>query len=150
MPTVCELITSAIDPTATAMRALAETASKDLIEKDLETTYKASLKVLSRATGPRSDIVINQSVSWAEWPRVGDVDVALMSHETDQFVAFIELKWGSGTLHNCVWDLCKMGVALRKGTCTEAYLVAGAPQPTGHLRSGRSYSQPRSGSLATF
>lgn len=40
---------------------------------------------------------------------------------------FIELKWGAGTLYNCIWDVAKMATCIVSGQCNVAYLIAGAP-----------------------
>ena len=43
---------------------------------------------------------------------------------------FCELKWGGGAsiLGECCWDLAKMGLAVAKGACSAAVLLAGAPR----------------------
>lgn len=68
----------------------------------------------------------NYGVSFADWPRVGPVDVALIEEGWAQ-AAFLELKWGQGTLYNCVWDLAKMAATVSGEVCGSAFLIAGAP-----------------------
>jgi hypothetical protein len=66
------------------------------------------------------------SINVPDWPGVGPVDLSLLNADGSP-AAFLELKWGAGTLYNCVWDLPKMAVALARGLAPCAYLVAGAP-----------------------
>lgn len=67
-----------------------------------------------------------QTVDWVS--RAG-VDVAVRGLPGLAPV-FGELKWGDGRrlLGECSWDLAKMGLAVAKGACSAAFLLAGAPR----------------------
>ncbi len=66
-----------------------------------------------------------RSIKLPGWPTVGPVDVVLADQDGDRHV-FFELKWGEGTVYNCIWDLAKMGAAVSL-LVRSAYLLAGAP-----------------------
>ena len=61
------------------------------------------------------------------WPGVGALDIQL--YEDTSAPIWVELKWAkrAGTLFNCLWDAAKLAQALREGSASQGYLVAGAP-----------------------
>ncbi|HET9153935.1 MAG TPA: hypothetical protein VFN85_07450 [Solirubrobacterales bacterium] len=60
------------------------------------------------------------------WRGVGNCDVVVVSNDGNA-PNLLELKWGAGTLYNCIWDAAKLATALHEGAARRAYLVAGAP-----------------------
>lgn len=62
----------------------------------------------------------------AGWRGVGNCDVAVVSDD-GKAPNLLELKWGAGTLYNCIWDAAKLATALHERAAHRAYLVAGAP-----------------------
>lgn len=64
----------------------------------------------------------------AGFPNVGPVDLAVLGTDDQLPEALIELKWGGGSLFNCIWDLPKLALAMRVGAARSAWLIAGAPE----------------------
>jgi hypothetical protein len=119
--------TSPIERLRDAVKAAAAHASSHGLlaspfkERNLQDVFVKGLA--AAGTGPVKE---NFSVAFEEWPGVGPVDVALLSDERLP-QAFIELKCGTGTLYNCVWDVAKLAVATAHGHAPLAFLLAAAP-----------------------
>jgi len=64
----------------------------------------------------------------AEWPKLGSVDIDIVSSETS--TTFVELKCGAAkdALAACAWDAAKCAYLLQRRRATDAYLIAGAPR----------------------
>lgn len=62
-----------------------------------------------------------------EWPSGAGVDLGIRGLPGLAPV-FCELKWGetASKLGECSWDLAKMGLAVAKGACSTALLIAGS------------------------
>jgi hypothetical protein len=60
-----------------------------------------------------------------DFPGLGGVDLTI--ERDDEPIALIELKFGSDTLWNSVWDLCKLALALRSGVGERGFMLGGAP-----------------------
>jgi hypothetical protein len=73
-----------------------------------------------------STVRTNFGIKLDDWDGVGPVDVVVCG-EDSQPIVFFELKCGSGTLFNCVWDVAKMARAVQLQRTPEAFLVAAAP-----------------------
>lgn len=95
-------------------------------ESGMQRVLVGALQMVLAATDLKVIPQPNFAVSLEEWPNVGPVDVALLEDGGVRW-AFLELKWGRGTLYNCIWDLAKMAVAVAGGASGSAYLIAGAP-----------------------
>jgi hypothetical protein len=70
---------------------------------------------------------MNFRIKLDAWDGLGPVDVA-MCGEDSQPIAFFELKCGSRTLFNGVWDVAKMARAVQLRQTPQAFLVAAAPE----------------------
>ena len=107
------------------MSALATKLPTRFAESDLEPVFAVAL---GYAASPLS-VRRGHPVDFAEWqPKIGPVDVVVVAKDVLPSPAFLELKWGEGTLYNCVWDAAKMAVAVADGHAARAFLVAGAPE----------------------
>lgn len=95
-------------------------------EKELQHVLVGALRMAVEATELNVIPQPNFGVNFADWPGVGPVDVALVEDGRVGW-AFLELKWGAGSLYNCIWDLAKMAAAVSGEKCGSAYLIAGAP-----------------------
>ena len=113
-----DVVASALASAAERMDARSLSGQVRIVERDLETSFVAVLRDARATVSPQSRIVLE------DWPGVGCVDLALRD---DRSTALVELKWGAGTLYNCVWDAAKLASAVARGACDAGYLVAGAP-----------------------
>jgi hypothetical protein len=120
------LVAAAVEATAAAIAAAGDELRAPFWEKDMQKVLAAQLDAAIAARGLDMSVKANHGLKLAEWPGVGPVDLSLLNGEGSP-VAFLELKWGAGTLYNCVWDLPKMAVAVARQLAPRAYLVAGAP-----------------------
>ena len=94
-------------------------------ERDHLQPWSRELLAEVQPRGYRAEVRTAVKLSYPEhWPRLGDVDIALV--EPDIAPAFLELKCGAGrdALGACAWDLLKLALAVRMGTCSAGYLVA--------------------------
>jgi hypothetical protein len=123
---VQDIVVEAVTATADTITAFGDTLKDGFNEWDMQEVCVAALVAAIEARCVRLEVKPNRGVKFEEWPGVGPVDVALLGGDA-QPTAFVELKWGSGNLYNCVWDLAKMGVAVARAHAPGAYLVAGAP-----------------------
>jgi hypothetical protein len=122
------LLVEALDRSAGKMGADSIARSGTLAEGDLKAHFKQALRDAGSEQGVDAQVApIEHAVRFAEWPGVGGVDVALTIAGSISRPVFFELKWGTGTLYNCIWDAPKMALAAALGACDRAYLVAGAP-----------------------
>jgi hypothetical protein len=119
------LVAAAATATAGAITAAGDALKASFIERDMEKVLAAELTASIAARGLAVSVKRNHSIKLAEWPKVGPVDLVLLAGGSP--TVFLELKWGVGTLWNCVWDLPKMAVAVARQLAPCAYLVAGAP-----------------------
>jgi hypothetical protein len=119
------LLESVVGATATGMTTYAASTDGPVREREFQAVFVSALEsALSQVT----DAVRakpNFGIKLEEWPGVGPVDVAVVSGGDP--TVFFELKWGHGTLHNCVWDLEKLATAVATRTDVAAFLLAGAP-----------------------
>jgi hypothetical protein len=123
------LVQAALAHTATAMAALSVALRSMLVERHLEGAFVLALNESATALGIDAAASTQHRVKFAEWPGVGSVDVALsIQGPNATTMELFELKWGAGTLYNCVWDLPKMALAVALSQCARAYLIAGAPE----------------------
>ena len=60
-----------------------------------------------------------------DFPGLGGVDLTI--ERDNEPVALVELKFGSDTLWNSVWDLCKLALALRHEVGERGFMLGGAP-----------------------
>lgn len=122
------VIRDAVRATAVQIDALNDSGNGNtpFVEKDLKLVFKEGLA--SRVATASADLWVEKTeyrARFEEWPGVGGVDVAIVGPEGP--AAYIELKWGRGTLYNCVWDVAKMALASAKASSCAAFLVAGSP-----------------------
>jgi len=115
-----------VTETATRIGSLGEALPSRFQESHMQAVFVEALRAACSRQAPDLVVKPNRSVKFEEWPGVGPIDVSLLDKEGAP-LAFIELKWGAGTLYNCIWDLAKMAVAVASKHCATAYLVAGAP-----------------------
>ncbi len=120
-----EAVASALSATAATVGAFGGDLKRPFVERDMQEILVGALT--ASLADARADLTVkpNFGVSFAEWPGVGPVDVALLDHQGAP-ATFLELKWGKGTLYNCIWDLPKMAVAVTRGHSRSAFLIAGA------------------------
>jgi hypothetical protein len=121
-----EAIAAAVTATGDAITAFGEELEAPFHERHMQVMLVTALQTSVATTPLDLSVKPNFTAGFDEWPGVGPVDVSLLDKEGVP-AAFLELKWGSNTLYNCIWDLPKMGVALAKQHTRGAYLVAGAP-----------------------
>jgi ribonuclease HI len=109
-----------------AHRALAEMPEMpgNYKERHFQEAFAAALDEEIAAFGDGSSVRENLRLTIDEWPGVGPVDVAVIKE--GELPTLFELKWGVGTLYNCVWDLAKTATAIASGRASSGYLVAGA------------------------
>jgi hypothetical protein len=125
-PSPTDAVAAAVTATADAITAFGTELKSPFQERDLQDLLVVALAASIAEPPLGLTVKPNRGVRFAEWPGVGPVDVALIDDQ-GAAAAFLELKWGSGTLYNCVWDLPKMAVAVARQHSPRAYLVAGAP-----------------------
>jgi hypothetical protein len=121
-----QVIRDAVRATAVQIAAQNATVNTPFAEKNLKAVFKEALA--SRVATASADLRLEKTeyrARFEEWPGVGGVDVAIVGLEGP--AAYIELKWGRGTLYNCVWDVAKMALASAKVSSCAAFLVAGSP-----------------------
>lgn len=121
-----EMIASAVTATADAITAFGDDLTSPFREREMQDMLVAALATAIVTEGAALTVKPNLGVKFAEWSGVGPVDVSLLDQH-GAAAAFLELKWGSNALYNCIWDLPKMSVALALGQAPRAYLIAGAP-----------------------
>jgi len=98
-----------------------------LKEAHLQGAFVDALRATIESTSnPTLVVKPNKSILLANWPGVGPVDVAVLNENTDP-EAFVELKCGLATLHNCVWDVAKMDTAHAEEKAQVTLLAAAAP-----------------------
>ena len=115
-------ILEAVEASAAALAALSTATGGVFKERDLESVFVVALREVAQPILPST----GHPVDFAEWqPRVGRVDVVLKAKSAPPH-AFIELKWGAGTLYNCIWDTAKMAAAIAGSHVERGFLVAGA------------------------
>jgi hypothetical protein len=120
-----EAIARAVLATAQAMSTLAAGLPTRFVESDLEPVFAVAL----RYTANPLSVKRGHKVNFTQWqPKIGPVDVAVLAEDAPPPPAFVELKWGAGTLYNCVWDAAKMAVAVAGGYASRGFLLAGAPE----------------------
>lgn len=103
--TVKALVVDAVSSAAERMAAESNTRLPALVEADLKQHFKRALR--DGADRLRADVEISTveyALKFAEWPGVGGVDVWLTLAGPTSRSVFFELKWGAGTLYNCIWD----------------------------------------------
>ena len=145
---VREVLTAALTRAAQTLVERSHGTGSLLREKDLQLAlYGELVSSISSGTVERDAIVKpQQNVELgAQWPNVGPVDIAF--HSLNQ-TTLIELKWGKSTLHNCVWDLAKLGCALGQGLADNAFLIAGTPSNMWFDRGGGEFFTTGSWSAA--
>ena len=120
-----DAIAAAVTATAKAIDAFGDNLSAPFRERELQAMLVVALTA-SVATPLGLIVKPNRSVTFAEWPGVGPVDVSLLDEQGEP-AAFLELKWGAGALYNCIWDLPKMAVAIAREHTPRAYLIAATP-----------------------
>lgn len=96
-------------------------------EADLQVALGRKLQAAAAESGKSVVVSEQERLSLDGWPGVGPVDLTIRLGEDSVAAAFVELKWGGGTLWNCVWDVAKLALAVRQGAARSGYLVAGAP-----------------------
>jgi hypothetical protein len=116
-------IAAAVGETARHIHELGESLPVPFRERQMQALLVAELR---RTTADDIEVKENLHIHALGWPGVGPVDIALR-RSGDEVLAYLELKWGAGTLYNCIWDVAKMGLTHSLGDCPFAYLVAGAP-----------------------
>jgi hypothetical protein len=115
-------LSAALRDTAEALTGVAR-----LRERDLRTCFQERLAACLEQRQTACEVDASElAVDLREWPGVGCADIVVRDPLKEPFVCF-ELKCGSGTLYNCVWDLAKLGVIVARGVAARAFLVAAAP-----------------------
>lgn len=121
-----QAVTEAAEELAARVTAAGDALPAPFKEKQMQSLFVEALDDVLRLRQLELRVKQNLSVKFAEWPGVGPVDVALLDPDGAP-AGFVELKWGAGTLYNCVWDVEKMAVAVACAHAAAAFLVAGAP-----------------------
>jgi uncharacterized protein len=121
-----ELVAAAVTATAGTIDRLTTDGLAHFRERNLQEIFVSTLRDILARDARAFAVKENLSLKLVDWPGVGPVDVSILKSGTP--AALLELKWGAGTLYNCVWDLTKMATAIRRGTSRSAYLLAGAPR----------------------
>jgi hypothetical protein len=117
----------AVARTATRIGEAGDSLQSPFREAQMQAVFVEEMRESLQAISPELVAHTSQSLALPGWPGVGPVDVALLEPDGTNR-ACIELKWGAGTLYNCIWDLAKMGAAVSLPLTGSAYLLAGAPQ----------------------
>ena len=96
-------------------------------ERDFRKVFIGALSETAREHAPELAVgEAEYAARMEDFPGVGHVDVAVSAH-SPMPDALIELKWGGGTLWNCVWDAAKLALAVRVQAGRSGFLIAGAP-----------------------
>ena len=120
------IVCAATEATGRAIQSAGASLRSPFRESEMQRVFvhelRASLATVDLEVAPQEAF----KVVWPVWPGVGPVDVALVEPDGTRR-AFLELKWGAGTLYNCIWDLAKMATAVTIPEAATAFLIAGAP-----------------------
>ena len=123
-----ELLARLVRGTADRLEALAEERGlKTVNERDhLQPCSVAAARELLTEVG--GECATQHAVSFGDWPRLGDVDLALLG--LDAAPLLLELKCGNdlNALGPCVWDAAKLAMAVQEGVAAGAFLLAAAPR----------------------
>jgi hypothetical protein len=112
-------IAAAVKNTALALPRQFTTGGS-LRERQFEQAFEAVL-----ASDVAVHVLPSRAPALAHWRKPYAIDTTAVL--SDRETLAIELKWGSGSLYNCAWDLAKLAVVVCEEVAPHAYLVAAAP-----------------------